>query len=212
MAQHTISESEHRLISAAIAEAETHTSGEIYCVVAHASDSYFYPSAFYVSISLLFASLIAALALEAGWYSMRLPVFVAAQIFAYAVILLALSWFPRLRLALTPRRLQFRRAHDNALKQFLARNIHMTVERTGVLLFVSLAERYAEVVADAGINAKVEQSQWNAIVHELISHARKEEIGAGFVVAIRHVGDLLTTYFPPGVSNPNELDDHLVVI
>ena len=71
-----------------------------------------------------------------------------------------------------PRRLRYRRAHDNALKQFLARNVHITTARTGVLIFVSLAERYAEVVADSGINAKVPQETWNDIVADLVAHAQ----------------------------------------
>ena len=67
----------------------------------------------------------------------------------------AVASFRRLRIHLVPRRQRYRHAHDNAMKQFLARNVHLTTARTGVLLFVSLAERYAEVVADAGINSQV---------------------------------------------------------
>ena len=212
MRRQTISDDDHGLIAGEIEKAEARTSGEIFCVVAHASGNYFHAAAFYVFIALLAASLIAALALEAGWYSVRLPVFVAAQIAAAAVLLLALALWPRLQMLLAPRRLQFRLAHENAVRQFLARNIHMTAERTGVLLFVSLAERYAEVVADSGIDEKVSQEEWNAIVGELIAHARKGRPAEGFVVAIRHAGDLLAAHFPPGTENPNELDDHLVEI
>lgn len=207
-----VTSAEHKKIAEAIRKAEEHTSGEIYCVVAHASDNYFYPAAFMVFIALLVVSLIAALGLEAGWYAMRLPVFVAAQILATASVLLVLTYFPAIRVRLVPRRFQFRRAHDNAMKQFLARNVHITAERTGVLIFVSLAERYAEVVADSGIDAKVEQAEWNGIVRDLVAHCSKDNVAEGFVHAIQNVGEHLARHFPPRPLNPNELDDHLVEI
>lgn len=207
-----VTSEQHRAIAQEIRRAEEKTSGEIYCVVAQASDDYFYPAAFMALIAMLAVGLAAALALEAGWYSMRLPFFVGAQMLAVASVLLVLAFVPWLRVRLVPRRLQFRRAHDNAMKQFLARNVHITAERTGVLIFVSLAERYAEVVADSGIDSKVDQSDWNDIVRDLVDHAGRDKVAEGFVSAIRRVGALLAAHFPPRPDNPNELDDHLVEI
>ena len=69
--------------------------------------------------------------------------------------------------------MQYTQAHDNALRQFLARNVHITTQRTGVLLFVSLAERYAAVVADAGIDRQVRQEDWDGVVAELVEQARR---------------------------------------
>jgi putative membrane protein len=109
-----------------------------------------------------------------------------------------------------PRRWQYRHAHDNALKQFLARNVHITAERTGVLIFVSLAERYAEIVADAGISAHVGQNVWDEIVAALVDHARRDDLASGFVSAIGRVGELLAAKFPVTGTDVNELDDHLV--
>ena len=84
--------------------------------------------------------------------------------------------------------------------------------RTGVLIFVSLDERYAEVVADSGINAKVRQDEWNAIIADLVAKAGAERLTDGFVGAIDAVGAMLAAHFPPRKRNPNELDDHLVEI
>ena len=78
-----------------------------------------------------------------------------------------------MRIHLVPLRQRYRHAHDNAMKQFLSRNIHLTTARTGVMLFVSLAERYAEVVADAGINSRVPQETWDGVVAGLVAHARQ---------------------------------------
>ena len=212
MATGTISAEDHERIAQAIRDAEAATSGEIYCVVARRSDGYFFSASLVVIVAILIVSLGVALAFEALWLTMRLPVFVAAQLLALAAALALVYAVPDLRIALAPRRWQYRRAHDNALKQFLARNVHLTGERTGVLIFVSLAERYAEIIADAGIDARVPQDMWDSIVAGLIDDARRRRVADGFVTAIAAVGALLAEHFPVGTGDVNELDDHLVEI
>lgn len=212
MALNTMTDEEHARISAAIRKAEANTAGEIYCVVARASDTYFFSAAFIVTASIMILSLAVAFALEYFWFGIRLPVFVAAQLLSLAAALALLYALPNLRIRLAPRRWQYMRAHDNALKQFLARNVHLTAERTGVLVFVSVAERYAEIVADAGINAKVPQGTWDGVVGELIEHARKDRLADGFVSAVETVGTLLARHFPVRPDDMNELDDRVVEI
>lgn len=207
-----LTEEEHRDIAAAIRAAESRTSGEIYCVLARSSGSYFAVAGFIAALSVLAAGLVAAIALEHWWISVRLPWFAAAEALALLCILALLWLVPALRITLVPHAVRFQRAHDNALKQFLARNVHLTAERTGVLLFVSLEERYAEVVADGGINEKVPQEVWNAVVVELIDAARDDRLAEGFVKAVAAVGALLATHFPVRDEDVNELDDHLVEI
>lgn len=212
MAGDTMTEQEHARISEAIRAAEENTAGEIYCVVAKRSDGYFFSAAMMVTVSILAISLAVAFFLETWWLTMRLPVFVSAQLLALAAALALVYALPGLRIRLAPRRWQYVRAHDNALKQFLARNVHLTAERTGVLIFVSLAERYAEIVADAGIDAKVPQDMWDSIVARLIDDARNGRLADGFVTTIAAVGALLAEHFPVKPDDVNELDDHLVEI
>lgn len=212
MAVEKLSDHDHERIAEAIRAAEATTSGEIYCVVAKRSDGYFFSAAMIVTVSILCISLGVAFLIETSWMTMRLPLFVAAQLLALASALLLVYALPGLRIALAPRRWQYMRAHDNALKQFLSRNVHLTANRTGVLIFVSLAERYAEIVADAGIDAKVPQDMWDSIVAGLIDDARHDRLADGFVTAIAAVGALLAEHFPVLADNANELDDHLVEI
>lgn len=208
----TLSDHEHERIADAIRSAEAETAGEIYCVVARSSDPYFYPAAFFVSLAMLTLSVAFAFALEFWWVSVRLPVFMIAVVLAFLSAYALLYFLPGLRMHFVPRRLRYQRAHGNALKQFLARNVHITTARTGVLIFVSLSERYAEVVADSGINAKVPQETWNTIVAELVGHASRDRLADGFIIAIRAVSDLLSEHFPRLGDDGNELDDHLVEI
>jgi len=201
---------EHARIADAVQAAEANTSGEIYCVVARSSDSYFFPAAFMVTLGIVVISLVVAYLLDRWWYDLPPMNLVVAQLIAIACALLVLGFFPAIRIHLVPLRQRYRHAHDNAMKQFLSRNIHLTTARTGVMLFVSLAERYAEVVADAGINSRVPQETWDGVVAGLITHARRAEIADGFVEAIGTVGALLAEHFPVTTGDVNELDDHVV--
>lgn len=208
----TMTPEEHQRVTAAIRTAESRTSGEIYCVVARASASYFFPAAFSALACILVGSLIVAFLLEYRWLSVRLPWFVAAQLLAAACALFVLWLVPSLRIVLVPHRVRHKRAHDHALRQFLARNVHLTAQRTGVLLFVSLEEHYAEVVADSGINQKVGQGTWEGVVATLVAAARADKLADGFVEAVETVGALLEAHFPVSAGDANELDDHLVEI
>lgn len=207
-----MSEADHRRVAEAVREAERATSGEIYCVLARSSDSYFWPSAFVLAAGVLLASLAAALVLRSLWIAVDPALFAVAQILALAAALVVLRLAPGLRPRLVPKRLRYRRAHAAARAQFLAHNIHVTEGRTGVLLFVSLAERYAEVLADAEIARHVPQETWNGVVETLIRHAGEGRLADGFATAAGEVGALLAAHFPAGPRNRNELDDHLVEI
>jgi len=212
MATRPISAEDHDRIADAIRAAELKTDGEIYCVVARSSDGYFFPAAFTATIGLFIASLAVAYGLEAWWLTIRVPHFVLVQMLALASVCVLLWFLPALRIHFVPRRLRYQAAHANAMKQFLARNVHRTSARTGVLIFVSIAERYAEVVADSGINAKVGQHVWDGVVRDLTKHAGDDRLAHGFVTAIESVGAVLAEHFPVTEGDINELDDHLVEI
>ncbi|MEP7452482.1 TPM domain-containing protein [Phyllobacterium sp. SB3] len=205
-----ITDIDHKRIAEAIRLAESRTSGEIYAVVARRSDSYFFVAGFAVACGILLAAVMVALAAHWYWFVISLPTFGLAILAAFLTAVLVLWFVPGITMLLVPRRIRYRRAHQNAVQQFLARNVHLTSERTGILLFVSLAEQYAEVIADAGINAKVHQDEWNGIVSLLTDHANKGELASGFLLAIEKAGLLLEEHFPVGPGDVNELDDHLV--
>ena len=199
-------------VAEAIRAAEATTSGEIYCVLARSSSTYFHEAAATLAVGLLIASIAAAAVLHWLWLSMSPLHFALAQLVAYGAGLAVLWLAPSLRIALVPRRVRYRQAHANAMRQFLARNVHLTEARTGVLVFVSLAERYGEIVADGGIDAKVPQERWNATVAALTTAASRGDVTEGFAVAVAAVGAELAQHFPRRPDDRNELDDHLVEI
>ena len=144
-----ISESEKARVTRAIHEAESHTAGEIVCVLArHSSDYRLVPIAWAAAL-VLFVPL--PLLFLTAWSA---PVIYLFQILAFLVGAIALS-YPGVRFLIVPRRAKHDRAHAEAMRQFSAQGIDKTEHRTGVLIFASIAERYVEVVADAGINNRL---------------------------------------------------------
>jgi putative membrane protein len=115
-----------------------------------------------------------------------------------------------LRLVLVPRSVRRARAHRAALEQFVLRRVAHTKNRTGILIFVSLAERYARILADDGIAQKVHIADWQAAVDALIGHMREGRITAGFMAAIERCAAVAATHAPPDGS-ANELPDRLYV-
>jgi putative membrane protein len=196
---------DHQAISAAIHEAEQHTSGQIICVLAHASSDY-------VHIAILWAS---ALALFAPWPLMvftqwSVQWIYGAQIAVFIVAGIVFAWMP-LRLLLVPRPALRAQAHRAALEQFVVRRIAHTKNRCGVLIFVSLAEHYARIIADEGIAQKVPAAEWQAAIDAMTAHMRDGRIGQGFVAAIERCGAVLAAHAPPDGS-PNALPDRLYLM
>jgi putative membrane protein len=200
------SKADEARIAEAIAEAERKTSGEIVAVVAAESSTYLYAPFLWAAVIALFVPwpLIYFTWMPVQWiFAIQLAVF---------LVLLAAMLPRRVRYILVPASVKRSRAHRRAVEQFLAQNLHTTAGRTGVLIFVSVAERYAEIIADAGIDAKVPKGSWREIVDGLTGQIAAGRAADGFVGAIAASGTHLARHFPPGVNDPNELPDHLIVL
>jgi putative membrane protein len=201
-----ISQADKARIAEAIGAAEAKTSGEIFCVVAHQSSDYrLVPLAWAAALALFVPAPLIFLTLwpASMIYLLQLVVFIAAA--------LVLS-LPAIRFHIVPRATKHERAHIEALRQFFAQGLHQTENRTGVLIFASLAERYAEIVADAGINAKVTPQVWDQAIAALIDGMKEGRAGDGFVAAVVQCGAVLAEHFPPGALNRDELPNRLVEI
>ena len=201
-----ISDTDRARISAAIREAEAHTAGEIFCVIArHSSDYRLVPVAWAAALALVAPLPFLYLT---NWSA---PVVYLLQIMAFLIAAAALS-NAKIRFAIVPRRARHDRAHAEAMRQFFAQGIDKTEHRTGVLIFASTAERYVEVVADAGINDKVAPSIWDDAVGALVAAIKEGRPGDGFVAAIEQCGVVLAAHFPPGALKRDELSNKLLEI
>src|SRR3546814_855084 len=115
-----------------------------------------------------------------------------------------------LRMALTPKGTKARRVRRRALVYFQVGAERRTMGRTGILIYLSLDEHRAEIVADEAIALKVAPEVWGEAMAALIDHVRKGHPGKGMAEAVRQVGALLTEHFPKSDDNPNELPDRLI--
>ena len=202
-----LSDREKHDIAEAIKEAENKTSGEIVTVIARTSDGYAF-------IPLLWAAVVALVA-PLPFVVLDLP-FADLEIYmiqlAVFILLGALFRWTPLKMRLIPAGIKRLRAAHMARQQFLAQGLHRTAGRTGVLLFVSVAERYVEVLADSGINDKVEAGTWDGLVAGFLAKVKAGQVAEGFLEAIETCGARLAEHFPKPPGNKNELPNHLVEI
>jgi putative membrane protein len=201
-----VDEAGRQRVSDAISKAETTTSGEIVAVVAADSSSYLH-------VPFMWAALVALLVpwplIHFTWMTVQSIWLLQLAVFA---VLLAVLFYRPVRYALVPRSTKRQRAHRRAVEQFLAQNLHTTEGRTGVLVFVSAAERYAEVLADAAIHRKVPEAEWQAIVDALTTAIGEGRAVDGFVAAVDAIGKRLAQHFPPGSADRARLPNHLIVL
>lgn len=219
---------DHRRIQQAVATAERATRGEIVCVVAEEVGPYAeVPLAWAAAGALALPPLGLAVAAIFHHFDYALGGWSAAQVGAlHAAVLTALSGYaflqcllflgiflvvsvPAIRRRLTPPALKRARVRERALEQFLVHGLDRTHERTGVLIFVSLRDRRAEVLADTGISARVDAAIWREPVEKLVAGMKTGRPVDGVVAAIGRCGRLLAEHFPATAGDANELPDTL---
>jgi putative membrane protein len=209
-------------VAAAIRAAEAQTDGEISAIVAASSDTY---NDVVLHWALLFGLL--PLAISAAWPqllmwgaslitpwdtpSLRflLTLLLVKSIIAFLIARYVIG-IPALRLALTPAATKHRRVRRRALMLFRTGTEQRTLSTTGVLLYLSLAERRAEIVADAAIHAKAPQEEWGEAMAALVSAMHDHRPGDGMAAAIERIGAVLAKHFPRTGTDPNELPDRLI--
>jgi putative membrane protein len=202
----SISAQDCKRISNAVRAAEEKSSGEIVCVLAKTSSD----------ATVLPVLIAAVVALALPWLLMALTAMTVQRILslqlALFLVLLVLLCMPRVRVALMPRKARRGIAYRAAMEQFTMRGISRKKDRCGILIFVSLAERYARIIADDGIAARVPQSEWQAAIDALVAHVREDRIADGFVAAIELCGSTLAKHFPRTDAKPEELSDRIYLI
>jgi len=202
-----LSDSERQRIEAAIRAAEAGTVGELVTVIAGASDDYLlYPVAYAGA-----AALGLPLPLWLAGVVTDFPTLYVVQLATLAVLVPLFCWRP-VTMRLVPDRRKRACAARLAREQFYACGLHETPERGGVLLFVSEAEHYVEILADRGIDEKVPSDVWDSIVADFTARVRAGHVAEGFLSAIAACGALLAQHLPVSGENPNRLPDVMIEI
>ena len=219
-----LSREDHDLVTAAVTAAERNSDGEIIVVAALRSDAYHDVALHYALLAMLVVPALLALLPQAlidrvsawllGWNAefsrgaLMLALF-ALMTVVFLLFRLLLAHMP-LRLALTPGRTKTRRVHRRAVELFRAGCELKTRGRTGIVIYLSLLERRAEILADKAIAEQVEPEVWGEAMADLVDEVKAGRPGAGLAKAVDRVGAVLARILPPKGDNPNELPDRLV--
>ncbi len=110
-----------------------------------------------------------------------------------------------------PRKLKSKNLEEVALAEFYRLGMHKTRDRTGILLLVILAERKFRILADTGINSKVEQETWNGIAAKLSGFFKTGEYLQGVSESVKQMGEILARHFPIKADDTNELSNEVSV-
>jgi putative membrane protein len=193
-------------LDSAIRDVEDQTAGEIVVVVAQQASSY-------PSIPIIWALLGALLTpWPLIWITtLGAPRIYMAQLAVALGLSLFLSW-PSRRFAFVPRFVKRARAHEAAAREFMSRGLTRTREKTGVLIYIALAEHHAEILADTGIADRVNPEVWREIIANLTAAIKDGRIGDGLVAAVKKAGAILAEHAPPRFDDTDELPNKVILL
>ncbi len=209
-AHNFITEDQAKAVSVAVAKAEVKTSGEIVPVIVKRSSTIGH-----VPFLLTLVILVTLLVFEVPHLSFFVDYnlhwvmfFISLACFLISMPLSKLKIVQRL---LVPQGDQAFQVEERALLEFYQTGIVNTKARTGILLFLSLMERKAVVLADESIAKQLPAETWKQICDLMVDGIKSGDTGAGLIRAIEKCGEILATHFPSNEQNPNELEDNLII-
>jgi putative membrane protein len=201
-----LNETELQQVARTITRIERDTDAEIVTVLAARADDYAY-------IPLLWASVIALVV--PGLLNYGIVMFGPHELlmtqWGVFIVLALLFRIPAITTRLIPHHVRRWRASNLARRQFLEQNLHHTRGETGMLIFVSEAERYVEILVDRGISTRLPDTVWEPIIATFTEQVRRGETIQGFVGCIESCGSLLAQHLP-STSQRDELPNRLVVL
>ncbi|MBO9580253.1 MAG: hypothetical protein J7498_05115 [Sphingobium sp.] len=221
----SMSEADHALVQEAVSKAESDTDAEIVTIVARRSDAYHDAGLHW---AILCAFLVVAFAAAfPSWYEgmviwimggweheiglQTLLLFLLGHMLLKFLAVRYLLAIPTLRMMFTPGSTKARRVRRRAMELFRIAAQGRTKRLTGLLIYLSLDEHRAEIVADKAVADKVSADVWGEAMALLIDEAKHGRIAEGLARAIEKVGTVLAEHCPRDASgNPNELPDRLI--
>ena len=201
-----LTQQQRELLMAQVASLESKTDAELVLLVCNRSDSYLY-------IPALWAALVALLS---GACLLAFPVWITPSevVLVQLVIFLLLAGVFRFEIVLSkiiPKKAKTWRCANFCRRQFLEQNLHVTKGRNGILLFVSLQERYVEVLGDLGVVSAAPEGMWQAIVQECSKHLKKGDLFSCFQDAVNAIARDIAPSIPLTEAK-NELPNHVIEI
>ena len=182
---------EQQRIDGAIAEIKRDSSADLCVVVTRVSDRYpLYSVASAAIAAILMGALVSLLRPQTASRTV-----IAIQLWSLIVLTLVYDWLP-IRLQLVPKRVKHARAWQLAHREFNAHAMANPKQQHRILLFVSLGERYVEIIADHETYALAPDGTWNKIVDEFLATVKADHVADGVLAAIAACGAILKEHHP----------------
>lgn len=219
-----LNEADHARVSAAVAEAESHTAGEIVTVVADRSDDYS-DIAIAWSAIVAFAALVALALLPEvflgladrllnhwahEWTPRELFTFAAVVAITKFLGMWLLQLWPAFKFWLVLPPIKTQRSLARAISLFKVGAERRTHGRTGILIYLSMREHRAQILADEAIASKVPPETWGDAMAAMLEHIKDGRCADGMIAAVEKVGAVLAEHFPRADNDVNELPDRLI--
>jgi putative membrane protein len=193
-------------IKEAIQNAEKNSSCEFVAIITQKSGNYGIYAFFVATISaLLIPHLILWLT---DW--LTLGTIFRLQIVLF-IVLMIVTRLPFIAKRLVPNVVMRRQATLVAQESFRKFGLHRTTKRRAILFFVSLDERYIEILTDTGIESKVSSEKWEPIIEKFSHHLHTKSVGEGYLEAIEACGEILKREFPAEAGDVDELPNELII-
>jgi putative membrane protein len=226
MARTWLSEEDSRLVAEAVAAAEANSAGEIVTIVTDRSDGY-------MDVALAWSLIVAFLALAVystfpgfvlgkidwllgSWrieWTLRevLTIALGLAVVKFAAMML-LQLIQPLKFWLIPPPIKSARVNERAVEYFRVGAERRTTGLTGILIYLSMREHRAEIVADEAIASQVEPEVWGKAMEAMLGHIKDGRVGHGLAAAIGEVGKVLAAHVPRQADDVNELPDRPIEI
>ncbi|WP_413557917.1 TPM domain-containing protein [Bdellovibrio sp. HCB209] len=205
-----LTDKEIEQVSEVIHKVEEHTDGEIVPVIVKSSSSVGHVPLTLTLLLLLVLVIVelpfADLLWATPWVYVWPFLIVAVYYFSFAMAKL-----PFIQKIFVPERDELDQVHQRAQLEFYLNKIHRTNHGTGILIFVSVMEHKAVILADEGINSKLPPETWNVILDNLGAKLKSKQWSQGLTEAIESCGQHLQKHFPHTDGGHNQLKNHLVI-
>ena len=186
---------EHQRIDAALAAIKRDTSADLSVVVTPVSDRYpLYPITWASIGAITLGALMSLIRPETAS-----RIVIEIQLSFLIVVTLLLDWLP-IRLSIVPKRVKHAHAWQLAHREFNAHAMANPNQPHRILLFVSLGERYVEIIADHETHALAPDGTWNRIVDEFLTTVKAGHVADGVLAAIGACGAILKNTHPNQAS------------
>jgi len=202
-----LSQEDCNAVSRKIHDAEKTTTGEIVAVVLERSDRH--PGAEWLAAM---STLLLGSAVFAGYLPWDTPMYLLpCQVALGGLGFLLARVLPDFKRLFISEQRASEMTGEQALQEFFVQGLYKTDAATGVLIFVSLLEHRVVILADEGINGKVDSTYWEETDAAILDGIRAGSLHKGIEDGIARCGEVLAEHFPWQEGDKDELPNHLIV-